>query len=752
MTRLTKFRAGCNVMGKGIWNRDRKKVVNLVIEVNKKCPHVLLPEFVEDYNAEIGVTEMMKKYNIHDSIHFDYLVKKVFKQDNHSIDRRGSKYSNRYEVITKECSSIRTPICGLLHDSIRETVFIHAALEEQHAQRGNIAYVVSDVYPKISPLLPLLKIKSIKSSFDHYMGGNLAANSDDIINEIKVEHGLSITDKGTSGSEKHLPAEGALYDLVKKHKKGISYNSIIWEIEERFPLLRMLIGVGKIDELLDKLVNEKKLLRTYDFKRTSSIHDQFFTPENHKALMKTTKEDYKKTNKDPAKIGKDEFFGRKIDPDRFIDELVELEKGDLDDCDDQVARITGLVLSHAALLRSPRETGKKFDFIVDLKDDNFSADHQKLMKNQDFEANKDDIFHCKVMINKKVTIAIIEDLIKSIPSGDKGVIFTCRRVDPSVRQYTHEDRTVQIIDEEGIQGWCHITPTIPCRRHSVARIMCGKEKGSMVLVKSLNYESGQALVEIIPGGIETTFAIGYMQEIDLHVPLDVNFESVSNKYFDIVSMLAKLSDDDFKIGMGLDTSTMHSTHENVQQSTRSKRHGGIDPPVDPMPADGGVPTHIKFKDAHVELRHSSSNSQNCFHCTCDKWSDKTHYHALCSHLTSAINHYCVSPAGWQEINKRIKLMTRELEEFQMNNLQRMTQAVHEALDTNHKKLFARYMRAHAEEDEEGGTDATDAAKIALAIKENLQNEPDTLQLFEKLCEILPSFDGDGLKNVANKLE
>ena len=55
------------------------------------------------------------------------------------------------------------------------------------------------------------------------------------------------------------------------------------------------------------------------------------------------------------------FRGREISPDKFIEELLELEKGDLGDEDDQVTRLAGLVLAESAKLQTPHEDIKEFD-------------------------------------------------------------------------------------------------------------------------------------------------------------------------------------------------------------------------------------------------------------------------------------------------------------------------------------------------------------------------------------------------------
>ena len=91
------------------------------------------------------------------------------------------------------------------------------------------------------------------------------------------------------------------------------------------------------------------------------------------------------------------FRGRKISPDKFIEELLELEKGDFGGEDDQVTRLAGLVLAESAKLQTPHEDIKEFDFRVDIKNYNFRPEQLERMSKLDFKINSE-IIHVKVML------------------------------------------------------------------------------------------------------------------------------------------------------------------------------------------------------------------------------------------------------------------------------------------------------------------------------------------------------------------
>ena len=104
-----------------------------------------------------------------------------------------------------------------------------------------------------------------------------------------------------------------------------------------------------------------------------------------------------------------------------------------------------------------------------------------------------------------------DELCKAVPDGEQGVVFTCSSVHPVVKRRILDDRTIQIIDEDGIRAWCAITSTMPCRLNSVARVMYGDDRGKAVMVRSVNYESGMAVVAVVPDSKEMMLPIEDMR-------------------------------------------------------------------------------------------------------------------------------------------------------------------------------------------------------------------------------------------------
>ena len=146
------------------------------------------------------------------------------------------------------------------------------------------------------------------------------------------------------------------------------------------------------------------------------------------------------------------FRGREITPDKFIEELLELEKGDLGDEDDQVTRLAGLVLAESVKLQTPHEDIKEFDFTVDIKNYNFRPDQLEAMSKLDFKINSE-ILHVKVMLEEILNFKKYEELREKVPQNEQGVVITFKKVPNNVKRAIEKDSTIQVIDEEGVKIW-----------------------------------------------------------------------------------------------------------------------------------------------------------------------------------------------------------------------------------------------------------------------------------------------------------
>lgn len=563
-------------------------------------------------------------------------------------------------------------------------------------------------------------------------------------------------------------------NIIENSRDGVQYQILVTKILREFPLLRMLPGRDEIDGMLDNLERNGSIICKHAFWKFTPYSNLLFSFDSYRYRMAEMRAQL-------VALGRTKFFGRRITPDQFISELQMLELGDIGDRDDQVTRIAGLVLSDAALLQSPAEHVPGFDFVVDFANYNFRPEHVEMMKRLDFDV-RSKILHCKVMINNEITINKIDDLCSVIPDGEQGVVFTCRSVTPDIRRRVRDDRTMQVIDKDGIRAWCSITSTIPCRLNSVARVMYGDSRGKAVAVRSVNYESGMATVEAAPDRREITLPIGCLEEIgpdtvaltdadsgdsarkqNKVVSIEDYFAAVSEDYFNFLCDLASLAQNTFEDGLVLAVHAVHKTRLDLLRS--------IKPQTFDRPNSGNDTSHIEF-DRYVEFEHGIYSTVNIyptatdkpFVCECGHKLNEVYRFTLCHHLVSAIIRLGLKEVGdWEYAKDQIRMFRQGLRTFREQNVIRVILALRDVIGNDSEQLLEAYVWSHRVDDDDGGggghddngnhvenqntvnnTGLSDAEK---RIRDSLEGDLEMPGLFETLEVDLSRLDETSLRRV-----
>ncbi|RMW40342.1 MAG: hypothetical protein EA442_03425, partial [Candidatus Nitrosopelagicus sp.] len=111
----------------------------------------------------------------------------------------------------------------------------------------------------------------------------------------------------------------------------------------------------------------------------------------------------------------------------------------------------------------------------------------------------------------------------------------------------------QVIDEEGIKIWVSITSNLPARTNSICKISfdpLSKIEKKLVKVNSVFYEKGLAIVTLIPEMTEATVLVKTLEEISFLDDSLLNFDKLSEIYFQLMISLTKLSySDEFTKGI-----------------------------------------------------------------------------------------------------------------------------------------------------------------------------------------------------------
>ena len=194
--------------------------------------------------------------------------------------------------------------------------------------------------------------KSLENKFNNLLNNNLKHRIDSLLDELVSQKIIYFKNTET----KKLKSSLNMNDIKNNIKKQLISNdgvltqgSLETLVNIEFPILKLIPGMNIFDASLDEL------------DRQNLIHkEQLGYQQNNFQIFLSA--DFKKIESDIKYLentGNIPFKGREITPEKFISELLELEKGDFDDHDDQVTRIAGLVLAESVKLQSAHEKIKE---------------------------------------------------------------------------------------------------------------------------------------------------------------------------------------------------------------------------------------------------------------------------------------------------------------------------------------------------------------------------------------------------------
>ena len=669
------------------------KMISISSKIAQKHPFLPIQHFLEDFMDGVKGTEIRKKYQLYGHNDFVSVINTLgiklsrSKRDgasNRDINFRDLELRTQYNFLKSQIAVLQKEIALMLNENILNALVGYALLDAEYILRDDLKDVIMGRYEDFRARTSVLYDKKIRAYFETYVAEELEQKLDVAIACLSGSH-LTSMDGDIALPAKYSSVSEIAYKTIHESKDGISYSSFQTKMLNQFPLFRVTHGHDRIKEVSQKLVSSNKIV-VKDWK-PSPNSGQMFSVENYEYKMQ-------KIRSQTASTVRRKFFGRRITPEKFVSELAYLEHGDLGDLDDQVTRMAGLVLSDAALLQSPREDMKEFDFVVDLSNYNFRQEQVEMMKRLDFQATAK-LFHCKVMVDRKVTSGILDDFYSVVPDGEQGVIFTCMPICPEILERTRNDRRVQVLGKDAITKWCSITPTIPCRRHSVATVMYGDCVNKAVLVRSLNYESGLATVEVAPGREETTLPIGSMREVDLSVSDPGDFERISDKYFDFLCHLGHLS------SRSLDqclAETVHGVHESLQDLKKATNPELFEGPHPMTFPDNRFQSarYVQLDDLHTVIRTAAS-VKDCLECECGHKYNEQYYLTLCKHLVASLNGLFLHYTKMEDPDPSIDRLNRLLERFEDDNVTRTVTTLYSEADSQSRSLLKSYLYMHVDD-------------------------------------------------------
>ena len=582
-------------------------------------------------------------------------------------------------------ASIYDHLVELYRCNVLTAAVADAILRDQYISSKNLETAVLKSYSAIKSSVHQPRAEHTKHTSGEHGAGKLCAKVRHIVSNLAAQGLITHINDNVSAPQKYSRIDDVVYSVLDSKEYGMSYQVLMSSTIQELPLLRLLPSTAPLDTCLSRLESKGLVVYKRSGVKYATNSRQVFTKEIYDRRINEVKS--------AAVTTKVKFFGRKTTPEQFVSELIQLDPGDLDDRDDQVTRIAGLVMSDAAVPQSPRDTTGSFDFMVDLSNYVFKSEQIDLMKRLDFEAAST-VFHCKVMIGEVVTPNVLARLGSAVPKGERGVVFTCRDVPPAVVARTKVDKTIQVVGERGILEWCSITPVMPCRKNSVAVVKYGDVVGKAVMVRALNYESGMATVSLAPDLVEVTLPIGSLKEIGPNVlATNDEFCEMSESFFRLVCALDKIAPGTFEDGIRNCDAPVYKNRVEMMRSFKPDLFDdSAHPPYAVEPESSEFDRYVLF-DAGTHVKISPIFGRT-LECTCLHKANEEYRTTLCRHMVAAIP---AAIAHESDPAAAIAHIEKNLARIKANNVRRAAQAVGYMLGAKRVEMLRRYLRACADD-------------------------------------------------------
>jgi len=496
---------------------EQNKFITIVDRINIRYPFLVFPIFIQDLMSGWYSATILEKYHLRNFLELHYIVENILKikgkrikgvrPNTLELNLKNLKCKQTYDLIIKNSLIFKDELEEILNKNLlRAFIILHLFEKIEGVTKIEISENIFNIVEKHKSRINIFSDKPILISFYKYVKSDLDDVIDSIFQELLNKEFIKQRFSPNQVfflNQKCTNIKETILKILEQHPDGLPHDRFHRALLRTIPLLKLIPKVGLWESAIAKLENSK-VKRIEAYWRYRPYRDQLFTQENFDKKIKEMK-------KQVVAAGTTKFFGRQIEPNEFILELEKLEKGDLDDVDDQVTRLAGLVLAGSILLQTPHESLDEFDFAVDVSNFEFSSEQREAMQRVDFAVTSK-ILHCKVMISETVESNLLEKIKQILPSDQQAVIFTLNEISESVKNLLPSDKSIQIVGKEGILSWTSITPVIPCRVGSIAKVMYGDHRGKIVRIDTVNYESGLANISVLANKNDFSVYVGALQE------------------------------------------------------------------------------------------------------------------------------------------------------------------------------------------------------------------------------------------------
>ena len=431
--------------------------------------------------------------------------------------------------------------------------------------------------------------------------------------------------------------ENKIRDLIitgiTSEEKGLSFKQILTLVLDEFHYFTHLPCFSMLKTILGNFESQHKIKIQEEYNKKHGFTERhFFSSVFYEKQIKVSKNIEK--NQYDRKI----FFGRpNISGIEFVYELERLAKGELDDVDDQVTRIAGLILATNQKIMTSAKSNSLFEISTDVIHYAPSPEEEKLMGKLNFVLKPEtEVMHLKIMLDEKITKNLIEKLSNFVSSPDgigSQIVVVSFENNDDVLNKLPTDHSIQIVDKNQVIQWIDIVPKMPCRKGTVAKIMSGIEVRGVGKILHMYYDTGTAIVEQIGTGNEITCMIRDLEEINLNDQREDDYSLLHNNFFDFLNSLIKFFDHNFISEIIFDYKV---NYEETRENEYSLDYTTGEDFMVTEPLRVNLTEINNMTTIHSIVKIDSSNNENIvFKCTCNDFSNATsnlRKTAICKHL------------------------------------------------------------------------------------------------------------------------
>ena len=665
---------------------DARIFIEQFKKINRKNPFCHLPSFIEDFMNGVSGVKLVKKYHIDNSMELRHIVKEIlgFVNDRHLFDKDNNALENNLKISEwKEKYNTIKKNCKFFKDEINQTIFynmlqakIILSLMDKPLEKNEILSMCNNLKNEYDRFRFI--DKNLECVFNELLDIHLDECSFEILHLLLDEEIIKRSRKNPKQLEIDLSIDNIKKNIIVQlsiNGNKLKKNLLKTMIKNEYPALKLIPGFGVFTVALIELQNEKTIYEEYDLSRGDSeifLGNQYLQMQQKITILDSGESIIP-------------FKGRKITPERFVNELLELDKGDFNDPDDQVTRLAGLVLAESVKIQSPREEIDDFDFAINISNYQFRPEQLDAIVKLDFKINSE-IIHVKVMIDEVLNLKKYNELREKLPNDEQGVVITFKKIPLDVKKILDNDSTLQIIDEAGVKIWVSITSRIPARVNSISKIYedpLSKLKNKIVKVNSVFYETGIALVSIIPEMKEETVLVRSLEEISFNEDSLNSYNVLSKNYFNFLKKLGIVAPDTFEVGLNTPIKSIEKKWVKNYQKNRME-----------LVENAWI---VEFDHVKVELDLNQYRPNSIFKCGCYYRVDQEHSYTLCKHIVASLNQITIQnflQDGWN--SKTMNLMERAMILFLKMSTDSSIQRI--AIDLNEKELsiFKNYLENYAD--------------------------------------------------------